>query len=411
MLQYFLRRLLLTIPTFFGCTIVVFMIVQMAPGGPFEQRMLQLRSISQEGGGGSMTSNQTIPQSAIDELKRLYHYDRPLYEQYAIWLGIWPGEVESFKLKFGQKRLIGNGKYVFVEKSGDTYVVKDADNPSVIIEGWEFEKAVSDNNEPMIRIVRKKLAGIFTFDFGTSYKFRKPVIELIVDRLPISVQFGVIAFILSYSVCIYLGILKALNHNSKFDFVSSTLIFIAYSIPGWAFGAVLLLLFSTDTFLPIFPLGGFQSVDYDTFTIFEKILDRAYHFVLPSLAYVLAGFASLTMLMKNSLLETLSQDYIRTAYAKGIRETRVIWLHAMRNSIIPLAAHIGGIIAIFLAGSYLIETAFNIDGIGKLTIEAIRSRDYPVVFAFTVISVIITLVGSIISDLAIATVDPRIRFK
>ena len=141
------------------------------------------------------------------------------------------------------------------------------------------------------------------------------------------------------------------------------------------------------------------------------IMDRASHFVLPLIAYSLGGFASLTMLMKNSLLENLSQDYVRTAFAKGIREQRVIWLHAMRNSIIPIAANIGYLISIFLAGSYLVESVFNIDGIGKLSYEAIVSRDYPIVFCFTVITVVVTLVGSIISDLVVALVDPRIRFK
>lgn len=411
MFQYFLRRLLLTIPTFFGCTLVVFVIVQLAPGGPVEQKLQQLKAASMEGGSASATSDQTIPQSAIEELKRQYHFDRPIWERYLIWLGVFPGEVESFKFKLGEKRLIGSGKFVTVLKEGNGYKVVDADNHSQVIDGWEFEDAKADNGEPLVRIVRKEVAGIFTLDFGNSYKFRKPVIELVVDRLPISLQFGTIAFILSYSVCIYLGILKAINHNSKFDLVSSTMIFIAYSIPGWAFGAVLLVFFASTTFFEVFPLGGFQSQDYLELGLFEKIIDRAWHFVLPTIAYTMAGFASLTMLMKNSLLETLSQDYIRTAFAKGIRETRVIWLHAMRNSIIPIAAHIGGIIAIFLGGSYLIEYAFNIEGIGKLSFEAILSRDYPIVYSFTVITVIITLLASIISDLAIALVDPRIRFK
>jgi microcin C transport system permease protein len=133
--------------------------------------------------------------------------------------------------------------------------------------------------------------------------------------------------------------------------------------------------------------------------------------VLPTIAYTLGGFASITLLMKNSLLDTLGQDFIRTAYAKGLREDRVIWMHAMRNSVIPLVASIGGIIGIFLAGNYLVEYAFNIDGIGRLSFEAIRSRDSNVFFAFAVISIIITLIGSIISDLMLALVDPRIRFS
>jgi microcin C transport system permease protein len=133
--------------------------------------------------------------------------------------------------------------------------------------------------------------------------------------------------------------------------------------------------------------------------------------VLPTIAYTAGSFALLTMLMKNSLIETLSQDYIRTAFAKGLREERVIWLHAMRNSIIPITANIGYVIGIFFAGSYLIERVFDIQGIGQLSFEAVVARDYPIVFAFTVISVLVTLIGSILSDLALAIVDPRIRFK
>jgi microcin C transport system permease protein len=254
-------------------------------------------------------------------------------------------------------------------------------------------------------------SGILTGDFGTSYVYREPVMKLILERLPVSLQFGLIGFILSYTICIYLGIQKALSHGSPFDLVTSTLIFIGYSIPGWALGAFLLMLFGTQSFVELFPLGGFQSEFYEQLSLWEKILDRAWHFVLPTIAYTIGSFASLTVLMKNALLENLSQDYIRTAFAKGLAERRVIWLHALRNSIIPIAANIGYIIGLFLAGSYLIELVFNIDGVGKLSIEAVFARDYPIVFAFTVLAVLIRLFGAILSDLVLALVDPRIRFR
>jgi microcin C transport system permease protein len=202
-----------------------------------------------------------------------------------------------------------------------------------------------------------------------------------------------------------------LRHGSNFDVVSSSIVFIAFSIPGWALGGVLLVLLGGGSDLALFPTGGFQSDDYESLTTIEMIADRVWYFVLPTIAYTLGGFASITLLMKNSLLDTLGQDFIRTAYAKGLREDRVIWMHAMRNSVIPLVASIGGIIGIFLAGNYLVEYAFNIDGIGRLSFEAIRSRDSNVFFAFAVISIIITLIGSIISDLMLALVDPRIRFS
>jgi microcin C transport system permease protein len=224
-------------------------------------------------------------------------------------------------------------------------------------------------------------------------------------------QFGLISFVITYVVCFYLGTQKALRHGSNFDVVSSSIVFIAFSIPGWALGGVLLVLLGGGSDLALFPTGGFQSDDYESLTTIEMIADRVWYFVLPTIAYTLGGFASITLLMKNSLLDTLGQDFIRTAYAKGLREDRVIWMHAMRNSVIPLVASIGGIIGIFLAGNYLVEYAFNIDGIGRLSFEAIRSRDSNVFFAFAVISIIITLIGSIISDLMLALVDPRIRFS
>lgn len=411
MFSYFLRRILLTIPTFLGCTLVVFTIVQLAPGGPLEQQLMALKRGSTESGGASAVQGQSLPAEAIEELKRFYGFDKPVYVRYLIWLGVWKREAESYNLQPNVQRLIGNGKSVILLPVAGGYKLYDAADQSKELPEWTLTQSSSESGKVTIRVYREEYSGILTGNFGTSYTYRKPVLDLVRSRLPISVQFGVISFIISYVVCVYLGIQKALRHNSAFDFATSSIVFIAYSIPGWALGAVLVVLLSTDSFLPLFPLGGFQDKMYEDFTIIEKIVDRASHFVLPLIAYSLGGFASLTMLMKNSLLENLSQDYVRTAFAKGIREQRVIWLHAMRNSIIPIAAGIGYLIAIFLAGSYLVESVFNIDGIGKLSFEAIVSRDYPIVFCFTVITVVVTLVGSIISDLVVALVDPRIRFK
>ena len=246
---------------------------------------------------------------------------------------------------------------------------------------------------------------------GDESAVRSIVIDLIKDRLPVSIQFGVIGFIISYVVALYLGIQKALQHRSRFDIVSSLGVFAVNSMPGWAIGAILLMFFATDRFLDLLPLGGMQSSDYDLMQIGSKIADRAVHFVLPIISYALAGIASLSMLMKNSLLENLGQDYVRTAFAKGLREGRVIWMHAFRNSIIPLAARAGFIIGVFLGGSFLIEYVFNIEGIGKLSYMAVLSRDYPIVFAFTVINVGTLLIGNMLSDFILALVDPRIRFR
>jgi len=224
---------------------------------------------------------------------------------------------------------------------------------------------------------------------------------------------GLTGIILSYLVCIPLGIKKALNHGSLFDFGSSVLIFIAYSIPGWALGGVLLVLLGGGSFLDMFPLGGLHAPKeiWDQMNLSQKIINQIHHMILPIIAWSIASFATLTVLMKNGLLENLSQDYIRTAFAKGLSEKRVIWLHAIRNSVIPIAANIGQIIGVVIAGSYFIERVFNIEGFGKLAFEAILQRDYPITLGFLVIVVIIRLLGNIISDFTLALVDPRIRFK
>ncbi len=411
MFSYFVRRILLTIPTFIGCTLVVFCIVQLAPGGPLEQQLMALKRGSTESGGASNVQGQALPTEALNELKRFYGFDKPLHIRYLIWLGVWKREAESYNLQPETRRLVGDGKSVMIKGSPGNWKVYDADSPETEVAGWQIGQSTNDSGQVSFRVFREEFSGILTGNFGKSYTYRKPVLQLIEDRMPISIQFGIISFILTYIVCLYLGIQKALNHNSTFDFISSSIVFIAYSVPGWALGAVLVVLLGTSNFLAIFPLGGFQDKMYSELPLLDKIIDRASHFVLPLVSYSLGGFATLTMLMKNSLLENLSQDYVRTAFAKGIREQRVIWLHAMRNSIIPSAAGIGYVIVLFVTGSYLIESVFNIDGIGKLSFEAVVSRDYPIVFCFTVISVTITLVGSILSDLAVSLVDPRIRYR
>jgi microcin C transport system permease protein len=411
MLQYFLRRLLLAIPTFFGCTIVVFFIVQFAPGGPYEQALNALKKGGGTEGSGSAlgTEGMAIPPSQLEPLQRYHMINEPIWARYLIWLGVLPRPVDEYPTKIGEPRNVGNNRRVIVRKNdaGVLSVYNAADTTRLLSE-WSIDPSKIENT---VWVYRKERAGLFQFEFGRSEQYRKPVTQLFLERIHVSTQFGLIGFVLSYVVCFYLGVQKALRHGSTFDAVSSSAVLIAYSLPGWAVGAVLLVLLGGGSFLQIFPTGGFQSNDYDTLTLIEKIGDRMWYFVLPTIAYTIGGFASLTLLMKNSLLDTLGQDYIRTAYAKGLREQRVIWMHGMRNSIIPLMATIGGVISIFLASNYLIEVAFNIEGIGKLSFDAIVYGDQRVFFAFTVINVIITLIGSIISDFMLALVDPRIRFR
>ncbi len=252
---------------------------------------------------------------------------------------------------------------------------------------------------------------ILHFDLGTSYVYAEPVWDVIKVRFPISIYFGLIGYVLAYSICIPLGVFKAVKHGSPFDLTSSVIVFIGYSTPGWAVGAVLLVLLGGGSFWNVFPLGEFRSEYWADLSFWAKIWDQVHHTILPVFSYVVASFATLTILMKNSLMENLGQDYVRTAFAKGLPEKRVIFVHALRNSLIPIATGLGHILSIVLAGSYLIEKVFNIDGFGLLGFNSIVRRDYPVVLGVLVIGALLRLFGNILSDVCYALIDPRIRFK
>ncbi|MFT6041702.1 MAG: microcin C transport system permease protein, partial [Gammaproteobacteria bacterium] len=223
--------------------------------------------------------------------------------------------------------------------------------------------------------------------------------------------FGLIGFLLAYIVCIPLGVLKAVRHGSKFDIISSFVVFVGYSIPGFALGAVLLVLFGGGSFWDIVPLGGFRSPGWDDFSVWHKITDQLHHTILPVIAYSVGSFATLTVLMKNSLMENLGQDYVRTAFAKGLPERAVIVRHALRNSLIPICTGLGHAIGLVMAGSYLVEKVFNINGIGYLGYTSIVDRDYAVVMGILVINTLLVLIGNILSDVLYVIVDPRIRFS
>jgi microcin C transport system permease protein len=248
-------------------------------------------------------------------------------------------------------------------------------------------------------------------DLGRSYIYQEPVWDVIKTRFPVSVFLGLTGFFLSYVVCIPLGVLKAIRHGSYFDFLSSFVVFMGYSIPGWALGTALLVLFGGGSFWELFPLGGFRPANWELLNIGQKITAQLHYMALPVFCYMIGSFATLTILMKNSLMENMGQDYARTAFAKGLSEKRVIFVHVLRNSLIPIATGLGHFISLILAGSFLIEKVFNIDGMGYLGYTSILQRDYPVALGILVISSLLMLVGNIISDMIYVFVDPRIRFK
>lgn len=247
-----------------------------------------------------------------------------------------------------------------------------------------------------------------------SYKFpNKTAWGLICERFPVSLTFGITGFLLSYLVCIPLGIAKALRHNQLFDFFSSIVVFVGYAIPAFAFGMVLKMLFcgTVDGLWDIFPVSGFVSDQYVSLPFWGKVKDVFMHMALPVLCYVIGNFAILTLLMKNSLMEQIGKDYIRTVLAKGGTFKRAVWAHAFRNALIPIATGFGSILTVMFAGSVVIEQVFEIPGMGRLSLEAIVGRDYPVFMGILSITAILGLLGNILSDFAYVLIDPRISFQ
>lgn len=351
---YILRRLLLMIPTLLGITFVVFVLCQFVPGGPIDQVRLQMAGAGGSGevggSGGSDIARTALPPKQLEILREYYGFDRPVLPRIR-W--------------------------------------KD---------GLEFEPG-------RYGLYLKNLA---TLNLGESQRYLVPVWDLILDRMPISLYYGLITTVLTYLVSIPLGIAKALRHRSTFDNVSSAVIFIGYAIPGYALGAVLLVLLSVRN--EIFPLSGFVSTDFETLGFFGQVKDLVAHSVLPLIALSIGSFAFMTMLMKNGLMENMGADYVKTALAKGMTWQRAVFVHALRNSLIPLATSFGNIISILVVGFLLIERVFGIHGMGLLFFDAMQARDYPLVMGVTVVSSVLLLVGNLLSDLAVAFVDPRVRF-
>ncbi len=342
MTAYFIRRLLLIIPTFIGITVLVFVITRFVPGGPIERIIVQAQQQAMEGGGRRSTSQAVQRQPLSDEqialLKKYYGFDKPVLTSYVLWLG---------------KVLHGN--------------------------------------------------------LGVSTRYYDPVWQIIKDRIPISLYFGILTLIATYSVCIPLGIAKAVRHKSNFDNITSIVVFIGYAIPGWVAGILMILLFASHW--ELFPLGELVSDNFDTLSMMGKFIDLAWHTVLPLAAYLLGAFTFMTLLMKNTLMDNLAADYVRTAMAKGLSFKRAVFGHALRNSLIPIATSFGNNISIIISGSFLIEKVFNIDGIGLLGYESAVDRDYPVVLGVLVISSLLFLIGNVLSDICVAIVDPRVKFE
>lgn len=263
-------------------------------------------------------------------------------------------------------------------------------------------------DKPVLTGYAEWLGKVLQFDLGHSTRYQDPVWDIIKERFPVSLFFGITTLILTYAVCIPLGLLKGMYHGSRFDAWSSGVVFFGYALPSYVIGIAAISLFAG--YWDWFPLGGFVSDDFDDLSYWGRVQDVFHHAVLPLIAYMAGSFAMTTFMMKNALMDHQSADYMRTAAAKGLSRHQAVQRHATRNSLIPIATSFGNNISVLIGGSFLIETIFNIDGIGLLGYEAILERDYPVVMGILVISSLLYMVGNILSDLCVALVDPRIRF-
>jgi len=250
---------------------------------------------------------------------------------------------------------------------------------------------------------------VLSGDLGSSYRYNEPVWDVIQSRFPVSIYYGLITLVLTYLVCIPLGVVKAVRHRSAIDTASSIVIFIGYAIPGYALGSLLLLYFSVK--LEWLPMGGFVSFSFYDKTLWGQIKDLLEHSVMPLICYILGSFALVTLLLKNHLMDNLAADYVRTAIAKGVPFRRAVFSHALRNSLIPIATTFGQSITLLVGGSFLIEFIFDINGFGLLGLTSILDRDYPVVMGVVLLGSLLLLIGNVLSDILVALVDPRVRFQ
>ena len=250
------------------------------------------------------------------------------------------------------------------------------------------------------------------FDLGESFHYQQSVWSLIVQKLPVSISLGVWSFFIVYLVSIPLGIAKAVRDGSRFDLWTTTAILVGYAVPGFVLGVALLVLFGGGSFLSWFPLRGLTSDDWESLSLFGKVMDYFWHLVMPLTCLVAGSFAVTTLLTKNVMLEEIRRQYVATARAKGLGEQRILYRHVLRNALIPLvtgfpAAFIGA----FFTGSLLIETLFSLDGLGLLSYESVVKRDYPVVLGMLYLFSLIGLLTRLITDVAYTWVDPRVKFS
>ena len=364
---YVLRRLLLMIPTIFGIMAISFAVVQFAPGGPVEQVIAQLT-----GQGGDATDRISGGSGDL-------------------------GGQEDFGSDLSSGSEI-TSKYRGAQGLDPKFIA-------------ELEKQFGFDKPPLQRF-GMMIWNYLRFDFGESYFRHISVVDLIIEKMPVSISLGLWITLLSYGISIPLGIRKAVKDGSQFDVWTSGVIIVAYAIPGFLFAILLIVLFAGGSFFDLFPLRGLTSDNWSSLSWPMKIVDYFWHMTLPLIALVLSAFATSTLLTKNSFLDEIRKQYVVTARAKGLNERQVLYGHVFRNAmLIIIAGFPGAFISSFFTGSLLIETIFSLDGLGLLGFNSVINRDYPVVFATLYIFSLLGLMVGLLSDLIYTWVDPRIDFE
>ncbi len=359
MSAYIIRRLLLMIPTLFGIMLINFAIVQIAPGGPVEQTIARLQGLDIGGTSRISGSGQSEVRSSASNQNSKYRGAQ----------GLDPELVAKIERLYG------------------------------------FDKPAHERFWLMLK-------NYSSFNFGESFYRDAKVTDLILEKMPVSISLGLWSTLLIYLISIPLGIKKAVKHGSRFDLWTSSVIIVGYAIPGFLFAIFLIVFFAGGSYFDWFPLRGLTSPDWQDLSITGKILDYFWHLILPVTAMSIGGFATLTMLTKNSFLDEINKQYVTTARAKGLEEKRVLYGHVFRNAMLIIIAGIPGLlIEIFFAGSLLIEVIFSLDGLGLLSFESVLNRDYPVFFGTLFIFTLLGLLIKLISDITYSLVDPRIDFE
>lgn len=363
MLAYIIRRLLLVIPTLFGVMLINFVVVQFAPGGPIEQIIAEVQ-------GTAVGATARFGGSAGGE--------------------------------------VGQGGAPADSGAGGRYRGAQGLDPEFI---KQLERQFGFDRPPHERFF-KMLGDYLQFDFGKSFFRDRSVVGLIFEKLPVSISLGLWTTLIIYLISIPLGIAKAVRDGSRFDIWTSGVIIAGAAIPGFLFAVLLIVLFAGGSYFAWFPLRDIISPNWRELGPIDLVLDYAWHMTLPVLAMVIGGFATLTLLTKNSFLDEINKQYVVTARAKGLAERRVLYGHVFRNAmLIIIAGFPGAFVGIFFTGALLIEVIFSLDGLGLLGFEAAIKRDYNVIFATLYMFTLIGLLMQLVSDLTYVLVDPRIDFE